>query len=316
MTDARPVIGVSSCLLGEKVRHDGGHKKDALLTDVLAEHFEFQPVCPEVAIGLGTPRPPIHLREGEQRVRVVGEDRPEADHTDALRDYGRQMAERMGGISGYVFKAKSPSCGLWRVPVHRAHKPPLKRGRGAYADAFTRTRPTLPVAEESQLHEPVLRENFIERIFAYRRWQDTVAAGLTPDRLVRFHTAHKLSLMSHDERAMRALGRLVAGAGRGDVQALADQYIHAFMHAMAKTATRRRHADVLMHLMGFLKKHLVGDDRQELLFLIHAYRQGEVPLIVPVTLFKHHFRRHPHPFAAEQVYLNPDPRELMLRYAL
>lgn len=244
MDHGRPVIGVSSCLLGEKVRHDGGHKRDTFLTDVLAEHFTFRLVCPEVAIGLGTPRPPIHLRQRDGEVRVVDVRNPELDRTDALRGYGRRMAAELGDVSGYVFKAGSPSCGLWRVPVHRGGKPPLKKGRGAYADAFTRARPLLPVEEEGRLHDPVLRENFVERVFAYRRWQDTVAAGLTPDRLVRFHAVHKLSLMSHDERAMRALGRLVASAGRGDLGELADEYIRSFMQAMEKKATRRRHADV------------------------------------------------------------------------
>lgn len=313
MTNSRPAIGISSCLLGENVRYDGGHKRNAFITDVLSEHFQFRPVCPEVAIGLGTPRPPIHLHEDERIIRVIGVKEPDKDFTGALREYGRRMSEELAEISGYIFKAKSPSCGVWRVPIHRESKPPVKDGRGAYADAFIQARPLLPVEEEGRLHDPVLRENFIERVFAFRRWQELVMKGVTADRLVKFHTAHKLTLMSHDAEAMRELGRLVANAERTDLHALAHDYIARFMKVLEKRATRRRHADVLMHLMGFLKKVIDGDDKRELLDVIHAYRRGELPLIVPVTLLKHHFRRHPRPYTAEQVYLNPHPRELMLR---
>jgi uncharacterized protein YbgA (DUF1722 family)/uncharacterized protein YbbK (DUF523 family) len=313
MEATRPAIGISSCLLGEEVRYDGGHKRDTFITEHLARHFDFRPVCPEVAIGLGVPRPAIHLRQGENRVRVVDSKDPEVDHTDAMEDYARRQAGELRDISGYIFKAKSPSCGVWRVPVQQGQGPPDRGGRGVYADAFIRARPLLPVEEEGRLNDPVLRENFVERVFAFRRWQDLTAEGLTPDGLVRFHTIHKLTIMSHDDQAMRALGRLVSKAGSRSIEELAGEYITGFMDTMAKRATRKRHADVLMHLMGYLKSHLDGDDKQELLDVIHEYRRGEVPLIVPLTLIKHHFRRHPHPYATEQVYLNPHPRELMLR---
>lgn len=316
MEASRPAIGISSCLLGENVRFDGGHKRNPFITEQLSEHFAFRPVCPEVAIGLGVPRPTIHLRRSEERVRVVDSRDPDKDHTAAMEGYAREQAGELGDISGYIFKAKSPSCGVWRVPVHQPSGPPSKDGRGIYADAFMRARPLLPVEEEGRLHDPVLRENFVERVFAFRRWQDLTAEGMDADALVRFHTAHKLTLMSHDERAMRALGRLVAEAGARPIAETAEAYITQFMEAMEKRATRKRHADVLMHLMGYLKKHIDADDKQELLDVLHAYRLGELPLIVPITLLKHHFRRHPHPYAVEQVYLNPHPRELMLRNAI
>lgn len=313
MEATRPAIGISSCLLGDEVRYDGGHKRDTFITEHLARHFDFRPVCPEVAIGLGVPRPAIHLRRGEDRVRVVDSRDPEYDHTAAMEDYGRRQAGELHDISGYIFKAGSPSCGVWRVPVQKDRGPPDRDGRGVYADAFIRARPLLPVEEEGRLNDPVLRENFVERVFAFRRWQDATAEGPTADGLVRFHTIHKLTIMSHDEQAMRRLGRLVAEAGSRPIEELAGEYITEFMAAMARRATRKRHADVLMHLMGYLKSRLDGDDKQELLDVIHDYRRGEVPLIVPLTLIKHHFRRHPHPYAVDQVYLNPHPRELMLR---
>lgn len=316
MDATRPAIGISSCLLGENVRYDGGHKRNAVITEQLAEHFDFRPVCPEVAIGLGVPRAAIHLKQGGDRVRVVDSKNPDRDHTADMADYARRQAGELGDISGYIFKAGSPSCGVWRVPVHRDQGPPGREGRGIYADAFMRARPLLPVEEEGRLLDPVLRENFVERVFAFRRWQDMKADGMNADDLVRFHTVHKLTVMSRDERAMRELGRLVAKAGAGPIDELAGKYISLFMAAMAKRATKKRHADVLMHLMGYLKSHLDGEDKQELLDVIHAYRVGELPLIVPVTLIKHHFRRHPHPYVADQVYLNPHPRELMLRNAI
>ncbi len=316
MDATRPAIGISSCLLGENVRYDGGHKRNPFITEQLAEHFDFRPVCPEVAIGLGVPRPAIQLKQGEERVRLVDSRNPDREYTVEMADYARRQAAELGGISGYIFKAKSPSCGVWRVPVHRDRGPSDRDGRGVYADAFMRARPLLPVEEEGRLHDPVLRENFVERVFAFRRWQDIEAEGMSADRLVKFHTVHKLTIMSHDERAMRELGRLVAKAGAEPIDEVAEKYISLFMATMAKRATKKRHADVLMHLMGFLKSSLDGEDKQELLDVIHAFRLGELPLVVPVTLIKHHFRRHPHPYVTDQVYLNPHPRELMLRNAI
>lgn len=313
MQASRPAIGISSCLLGENVRYDGGHKRDAFITEVLAEHFEFRPVCPEVGIGLGVPRPAIHLRQGEDRVRLIGVDEPERDYTEAMTRYARDRALDLGDISGYIFKADSPSCGVWGVPVQGDEGGAGREGRGIYADAFMRARPLLPVEEEGRLHDPISRDHFIERVFAYRRWQDLERRGMTADALGRFHAAHKLLLMSRDERAMRELGRMVSKAGSEPLDDLASRYIERFMAAMEKRATRSRHADVLMHVMGFLKSHLEPDDKRELLDAIHAYRRGEVPRTVPMSLTRHYLRRHPHPYAAEQVYLNPHPIELERR---
>lgn len=232
MEATRPAIGISSCLLGENVRYDGGHKRNPIITEQLAEHFDFRPVCPEVAIGLGVPRPAIHLKQGRDRVRVVDTKDPDRDHTDAMADYARRQAGELGDLSGYIFKAGSPSCGVWCVPVHRDRGAPDWDGRGIYADVFMRERPLLPVEEEGRLHDPVLRENFVERAFAFRRWQDAWAKGMTAEGLARFHAMHKLTIMSHDERALRELGRLVAKAGSGPIDELAGEYIKLFMTAM------------------------------------------------------------------------------------
>lgn len=306
-------IGISSCLLGQKVRYDGGDKHDSFINGTLARFFKFMPICPEVAIGLGVPREPIRLLGDPAHPRAVGVRNEELDITEPLTDFSRKMAHELAGaISGYILKSKSPSCGMERVKLY-CNGVPSKQGVGLYARELMREQPLLPVEEEGRLGDPVLRENFIERVFAYRRWQELAASGLSAEKLVAFHTAHKLALMAHSPEHYRLLGRLVAEAGSRPLDVLAEEYIRGFMETLKQRATRKRHANVLMHLMGYLKKQLDSADKAELLGLIEAYRLGQVPLIVPITLLKHHFRRFPDPYIATQVYLNPHPPELMLR---
>ena len=315
-TPEQPIaIGISSCLLGEAVRFDGNHKHDSWITSELGQFFTFRPVCPEVAIGLGVPREPIRLTGDVNAPRVTGTRDPALDVTDKLENYGRRMATELGpDISGYILKARSPSCGMERVPVYTGERGGVERkGIGAYARTLMASAPLLPVEEEGRLHDPVLRENFIERVFAFRRWQDLIRGGVSRGRLVDFHTAHKLTLMSHGAVQMRELGRLVADLGKRPIREAAEEYGRHFMAALTRRATRRRHTDVLMHLSGYLKRQLDSADRQELREIIEAYRLGHVPLIVPITLLQHHFRRHPDDFVARQVYLQPHPGELRLR---
>ncbi len=316
--DDSPIrVGVSSCLLGEQVRFDSGHKRDSFVADGLARYFDLIPVCPEVAIGLGIPREPIRLEGDAEHFRVVGTRNKELDVTDDLAAYGRKMAGELAGITGYIFKSKSPSCGMERVKVYNpAGGPAVKSGVGAYAREIMAANPMLPVEEEGRLNDPVLRENFIARVYAYRRWQDLIAAGVTPDSLVAFHTAHKMILMAHGKERLRELGRIVAEAGRGSIKDLADEYGRKFMQALSYRATRRRHTDVLFHLMGYLKRVLDTEDKAELVEVIHQYRQGLVPLIVPVTLLRHHFRVHPEPYVEKQLYLHWQPAGLSLWNAI
>ncbi|MCR4301238.1 MAG: DUF523 and DUF1722 domain-containing protein [Sulfuricaulis sp.] len=309
-------LGISSCLLGQKVRFDGNHKLDSFLTGTLGEYFEWVPVCPEVAIGLGVPRPPIRLVGSPAAPRAVGVKDGSLDVTDKLATYGKQQARKLGDLSGYVFKSRSPSCGIERVKVYQHSGAPAKSGRGIYADAFLCGQPWLPAEEEGRLSIPRLRENFIERVFVYRRWQELMTRGLTASRLVEFHTHHKLALMAHDVEAYRALGRWVAQAGRRNLRKTGQEYLARLMQAFQRLATPARHANVLMHLLGYLKKQIDAEDKAELLGMIHAYRRGEAPFATPLTLLKHHFRRHPNPYVSGQTYLNPDPRELLLRGGL
>ncbi len=313
---ARIRLGISSCLLGQRVRFDGDHKLDSFLTGTLGQYFEWVPVCPEVAIGLGVPRPPIRLVGSPSAPCAVGVKDTSLDVTDKLAACGKQQARKLDDLSGYVFKSRSPSCGMERVKVYQHAGAPAKSGRGIYADAFLSGRPWFPAEEEGRLGNPRLRENFIERVFVYRRWQEYVAHGLTASRLVEFHTRHKLALMAHDVEAYSALGRLVAQAGRRNLKESGREYLLRLMQAFQRLATPARHANVLMHLMGYLKKHLDAGDKAELLAMIHAYRRGAAPFAAPLTLLRHHFRRHPDPYIAGQTYLHPDPRELLLRGGL
>lgn len=307
-------LGISSCLLGQRVRYDGNHKRDSYVSDTLARHFELVPVCPEVAIGLGVPRLPIRLIGPVAAPRAVGVDDVTLDVTDSLAAYGRRQARALDGICGYVFKSKSPSCGLARVKVYPRGAGAPRVGTGIYAAAFRAAAPLVPLEEEGRLNDPALRDSFLERVFAYRRWQKLHAAGVTAARLVEFHTAHKLVLMAHGPAHYTALGRLVARAGRGSVRMTAARYIEGFMQALAHPATRRMHANVLMHVAGYLKRQLDAGDRAELRDAIEAYRRTAMPLLVPVTLLRHHFRRRPDPWIGRQVYLYPDAHELTLRY--
>ena len=310
----KPALGTSACLLGEAVRFDAGHKHDRWITGTLSQYFDLVSICPEVAIGLGIPRPPIQLKGTVHSIRVVGSRDPELDVTDDLRRYGTKMAIQMDAISGYIFKSKSPSCGLERVRLFPEDDgAPSRDGVGQYAAAFTAAQPLLPVEEEGRLNDPVLRDNFIERVLCFHRWQQLQNRGITAARLIDFHSCHKLLVLSHGVVPYRALGRLVADTGKHDIYKIADDYIQRLMRALKRKATRRSHTNVLQHLQGYLKRALDRSDRQELVEVIDHYRLGRVPLVVPMTLLRHHFRRHPDPYITRQIYLNPHPPELMLR---
>jgi uncharacterized protein YbgA (DUF1722 family)/uncharacterized protein YbbK (DUF523 family) len=315
--DEEPLrIGVSSCLLGQEVRFDGGHKRSAFLTDQLAPYVEWVPVCPEVEVGMGVPRPTVRLERHEGDVRMI-EPRSGADHTDAMSRWAAARASRLrqAGLHGYVLKKDSPSCGFDRVKVYPGgEKGMAKRdGRGLFAEALIRALPELPVEDEGRLNDPRLRENFIERLFAHRRLRQLFRPRWRSRDVVAFHTAHKLQIMAHSPQAYRELGRLVAavkGHDRADFQA---RYETGFMQALAKMATPGRTTNVLQHMAGYVRKQLEPHLRAELTTVIEDYRTGLVPLVVPVTLLQHHARRFEVEYLLDQVFLSPHPKELMLR---
>ena len=305
-------VGISSCLLGQPVRFDGGHKYHAYVNRRLADFFEFKPFCPEVAIGLGTPRPPIRLVKMADGIRVRGVKDPAQDVTAKLDNYGRKIARQEHGLCGYIFKSRSPSCGMERVKTYGEDGMPGKSdGIGAYARAIMQAHPNLPVEEEGRLNDPDLRDNFIERVFTWYRWQQLNRQGLTPASLVDFHSRQKLSVMAHNQAAYRRLGQLVANAGkRGFEQRIMD-YEEEMMTAMRRIASRKSHTNVLQHLQGYFSRELSTGDRAEMSALINDYRTGLVPLAVPLTLMRHHLRHYPNDWALSQTYLEPYPRELM-----
>ena len=309
-------VGVSSCLLGQEVRFDGGHKRDNYLTGTLSGYFDFIPFCPEAAVGLGIPRQPIRLVRRGEEIRAVGVRTPELDPTDQLAAFAERTARQLGEISGYILKKDSPSCGMERVKIYNDKGMPERKGVGIYAGVLMQRLPLLPVEEEGRLGDAVLRENFIERVFVYHRWQRLVRKGLSAKGLIEFHSDHKFLILSHQQKAYRELGRLVANAGGSDLEKLAGEYVAILMNALKRPARPRKHVNVLEHLLGFLKEHLDKSDREEMAETIAQYREGLLPLIVPITLIRHHFRRHPDPYIQRQYYISPHPKELMLRNSI
>ena len=313
----KPKIAISACLLGAEVRFNGGHKESRLCSQALSEHFEFVSLCPEVAIGLGIPRQPIRLIGNPAQPQAVGSVDRERDVTRPLHDYGVEMAAAHRDICGYIFMQKSPSCGLERVKVYQDKGRPAElSGRGIYAQAFCAAHPDLPVEEDGRLNDPVLRENFLTRVYAYSAWQALLKRGITRRALTEYHAHYKYLLMAHDPVQYKVLGNLLGNLGKNDPQDIATQYFRELMQALKKCATRRTHTNVLQHLSGYLKQSISPDDKQEIQQLIAQYLHGIVPLVVPLTLLKHHFRQHPDPYISQQVYLQPHPENLSLRNAI
>ena len=307
-------IGISSCLLGQHVRFDGGHKRDAFLVDTFGTFVEWVPVCPEVELGLGTPRESLRLIRRGADVRMVNT-RSGRDISDQMRAWAQARADSLAAdeLAGYVLKKDSPSCGMERVKVYAESGMADKGGRGLFAEALMARFPRLPVEEEGRLSDPRLRDNFVERVFAYVRLRALFAARWGVGDLVRFHTAHKMALLAHSTDLYNEMGRLVARAKSVDRASLERRYRELFMDALAKIATARKHTNVLLHVAGHFKNLLDDDDRGELLSTIEDYRLGLIPLVVPITLIKHHVRVHRVEYLAGQVYLDPHPKELMLR---
>ena len=316
MKDAEDVvrIGISSCLLGQNVRFDGGHKRDAFLVGSFGRFVTWVPVCPEVELGLGTPRDTIRLERHGDGVRFV-QPKTDTDLTAAMQRYAARRARALEAedLCGYVLKKDSPSCGLERVRVYDPGGVPTRTGRGLFAQALLERFPHLPVEEEGRLSDLKLRESFVERVFAYRRLRSFFARRWTVGDLVRFHTADKLLLMAHSPEAYRRLGRLVAGAKALPRALLRTRYEEGLMAALAVPATPGKHANVLQHMLGHLSESLSPDERQEVLGLIEDHRAGLAPLIVPLTIVRHHARRQRAEYLLGQTYLEPHPKELMLR---
>ena len=296
------------------MRYDGGHAWDRFLTDTLGQFVEYIPVCPEVECGFSTPRESLRLVGSPDAPRLVTV-RSGQDHTGRMLTWARKKVTELEkeNLCGFIFKSKSPSSGMERVKVYDEHGVPAKKGVGLFARAFMEHFPLLPAEDEGRLHDPALRENFIERIFAFQRWRDVLQQKKSTGALVAFHTRHKLLILSHSPKQYQAMGKLVAAAQKNALASLYDQYQVMLMEALRVKATASKHCNVLQHMMGYFKNELTADEKKELLETLERYRRELVPLIVPVTLISHYVRKYDQPYLKDQYYLNPHPIELQLR---
>lgn len=306
-------LGISSCLLGENVRFDGGHKKDHYIVKTLAQFFEWVPVCPEMEIGLGAPRESLRLIGRAEAARLVAS-KTERDYTEMMSSYARAKVAQLEHLSlnGYILKKDSPTCGMERVKVYDENNIPAKTGVGMYARVLLEEMTHLPIEEEGRLSDARLRENFIVRVFCHFRWQQLTQAPLRVNDLVRFHTQHKYLIMAHSVKALNAMGRLVAEAKSHPPDELKASYAGLFFGALRRPASSKKHTNVLQHLAGYFKKNLNDRDKSELHATITDYHAGLLPLIVPLTLIKHYVYKLDIKYLQDQVYLNPHPKELML----
>lgn len=298
------------------VRYDGGHQHDKYLTGTLGQYVEYLPVCPEVECGMPVPRESLRLVGNYENPRLITS-QTKIDFTDQMLSWAKTKLKQLEAeqLDGFIFKSRSPSSGMERVKVYPASGTGMgeKKGVGIFARAFKEHFPTLPVEEDGRLHDIILRENFIERIFVHRRWRTLLSENKSVGSLVDFHTRHKLLLRAHCETTYHKLGQLVAKPKEYNDKELYEQYSSLLMAALALRTSLKKHTNVLHHLLGYFKKQLSSDEKQELLEIIENFKQGYLPLIVPITLINHYTRKYNQEYLAQQYYLNPHPLELKLR---
>lgn len=315
-------VGISACLLGQEVRYNGSHKRSRYLQDILSKYFDYAPICPEMGIGMGVPRKPIRLittsGNNVEGIEAALSDDNSVRFTDQLKEYAQKQAHQLSDASGYIFMQKSPSCGYSRVKLYHENGNPLEVAQGIYAAELDRLLPLMPKEEAGRLSDAMIRENFITRVMAYHDWQYNVAYNLSPQALLDFHVRYKYLLMAHHIKTYQSLGQLLSNLKAKPLGEIAHEYIKAFMDALKHIANRKKNSNVLQHLQGYLKKHLEKDEKQEMQNLIHQYRTGLIPIVVPLTLLNHHIHKHTDDenYLRKQKYLNPHPYELGLRNAI
>jgi uncharacterized protein YbgA (DUF1722 family)/uncharacterized protein YbbK (DUF523 family) len=307
-------IGVSSCLIGEKVRWNGDHKQDRYVREILSRYFEYIPVCPEVEVGMGVPRETVALYGDPEKPSMISK-KTQTDWTKPMEKYIKSRINTLSAddLCGYIFKSKSPSCGMGRVPLYSefgSHK--VKHGPGMFANAFINSFPLVPTEEEGRLNDPRIRENFIVRVFSFKRFNLLLNKKFSLGQWVKFHTQHKFLLLAHSRKHYDELGELVAHSKTIKPSELKKKYGELFMEALTSKSTPKKNTDVLLHMMGFLKKLLTKIEKEDILSTIEDYRSEILPLIVPVTLIRHQVKKHNIEYLHDQVYLNPHPKELML----
>ncbi|CAH0535197.1 hypothetical protein VST7929_02858 [Vibrio stylophorae] len=310
-------VGISACVLGQKVRFDGGHKQSRFAVDELTRHFDFEPICPEVGVGMGVPRPTIRLVNYGDEIRLQGSKDQSLDFTEQMNAFSERAIARLAHLCGYILCSKSPTCGMERVPVYsESGKGHEKVGVGLFAHKLQQTMPWLPIEEDGRLNDPVLRENFISRVYALYDLNQTFANGITAAALFEFHARYKLMLLACDQQGYRALGRMVAQFTLENSDQFFQTYRQAFMDCLAKRSSRKNNTNTLMHIQGYFKRQLDAQEKEELANLIICYRKGDMPLLVPLTLINHYLKKYPNDYLQSQAYLRPYPETLRLRYGL
>ncbi|MEP5568116.1 MAG: DUF523 and DUF1722 domain-containing protein [Halioglobus sp.] len=313
-TEIQPVMGIGACLAGRPVRYNGQTKAANGHVQRISEHFEMRQFCPEMAAGLGVPRPPIHIVGDETVVRVLDVETHEHDHTDAIAGHAQEVLDLAPELCGYILVKGSPSCGYDRVKRFNMKGNTVAHDqKGIFAVALAKADPLLPLEDDGRLNDPGLRESFVTRAFTYYEWKKISASGLTAGKLIDFYSRHKYLVMAHHLESYKRLGRLLADAGKQDIDQLASEFISQLMGALQHRASRRSHSNVLFHLSGYLKKSISSEERQRLKALIEQYQKGLIPLVVPVTMLRHHFANNPNSYIDQQVFLEPYPEELQLR---
>ena len=307
-------VGISACLLGENVRWNGGHKQDRYLMDTLGQFVDYVPVCPEVECGLGVPRETLRLVGDPENPRLVTT-KTKIDHTDRMQQWARKRIKALAkeDLCGFIFKCDSPSSGMIRVKVYNSKGMPEKKGVGIFARAFMDHFPLIPVEDDGRLHDPGIRENFIEQIFTLKGWRENLSRKASMGNLVDFHTRQKLLLLAHSQKHYRIMGKLVAGGKQLPIIDLYREYESILLEALKLKTTLKKNLNVLQHIMGYFKKQLSADEKQELLEVFEQYRHEYAPLLVPITLINHFVRKYDQPYLKQQTYLHPHPLELKLR---
>lgn len=310
----KPIMGIGACLAGREVRYNGQTKAPNGHVKRIGEIFEMRPFCPEMAAGLGVPRPPIHLVGSEDHIRVLDVETHQHDHTDAIAAHAQEVLDMAPELAGYVLVKASPSCGFERVKrFNQKGNVVAHDQQGIFATALTKADPLLPLEDDGRLNDPGLRESFVTRALVYHQWKQLRSEGLTAAKLIDFYSRHKYLVMAHHVPSYKQLGPMLADAGKQDLETLASEFIAVMMNALTQRASRRSHSNVLFHLSGYLKKKISSEERQRLKALIEQYRLGHVPLVVPVTMLRHHFANNPNAYIDQQVFLEPYPDELQLR---
>lgn len=315
MSNEKIPLGISACLLGQSVRYNGGHKMDRFILQTLGDYFTYVPVCPEVECGMPIPRESMRLEGNPAEYRLITHKTKE-DKTQQMREWARKRLKELENtdLCGYIFKSKSPSSGLFRVKIYAPEGHHVwNTGSGIWAGMFRENFPLLPLEEDGRLHDPKLRENFIERVFVFKRWRDFIESKPAYGNLVEFHTRHKLLIMSHDLQFYRSMGKLVAEGRKQAFNELLDKYLKMLLAAMAKLGTTKKHVNVLQHILGYFKKELSANEKQEFLEITEQYRREHLPLVVPVTMLNHFVRKYRNEYLEKQWYLHPHPTERRLR---